>query len=43
MTVSCLANAFVGTVALAPGETFDSTDFLEVLAPEYLTFELGAD
>ncbi len=32
-----------GSGALAPGETFDSTDFLRVLAPEYLTFELGAD
>jgi short subunit dehydrogenase-like uncharacterized protein len=29
--------------ALAPGETFDSADFLQALAPEYLTFELGAD
>ena len=28
--------------ALAPGETFDSTDFLQALAPEYLTFELAA-
>jgi len=28
--------------ALAPGETFDSTDFLRALAPEYLTFELAA-
>jgi hypothetical protein len=32
-----------GSGALAPGETFDSTDFLRALAPEYLTFELGAD
>jgi hypothetical protein len=32
-----------GNGALAPGETFDSTDFLRALAPEYLTFELGAD
>jgi short subunit dehydrogenase-like uncharacterized protein len=32
-----------GSGALAPGETFDSTDFLRVLAPDYLTFELGAD
>jgi hypothetical protein len=29
--------------ALAPGETFDAADFLRVLAPEYLTFKLGAD
>ena len=32
-----------GTGALAPGETFDSTDFLRALAPEYLTFELDTD
>jgi short subunit dehydrogenase-like uncharacterized protein len=32
-----------GSGALAPGEMFDSTDFLRALAPEYLTFELGAD
>ncbi|HEY3990876.1 MAG TPA: saccharopine dehydrogenase NADP-binding domain-containing protein [Acidobacteriaceae bacterium] len=32
-----------GTGALAPGEAFDSTDFLRALAPEYLTFELSAD
>jgi hypothetical protein len=32
-----------GSGALAPGETFDSTDFLRALAPEYLTFELCAD
>ena len=32
-----------GSGALAPGETFDSTDFLRSLAPEYLTFELGTD
>jgi short subunit dehydrogenase-like uncharacterized protein len=32
-----------GSGALAPGETFDSTDFIRALAPEYLTFELGAD
>jgi hypothetical protein len=29
--------------ALAPGATFDSTDFLHCLAPEYLTCEFGAD
>jgi short subunit dehydrogenase-like uncharacterized protein len=29
--------------ALAPGETFDSTDFLQALSPEYLTLELRAD
>ena len=29
--------------ALAPGEAFDSADFLRALAPEYLTFELCAD
>jgi short subunit dehydrogenase-like uncharacterized protein len=28
--------------ALAPGEAFDSTDFLRALAPEHLTFELAA-
>jgi short subunit dehydrogenase-like uncharacterized protein len=32
-----------GSGALAPGEMFDATDFLRALAPEYLTFELGAD
>jgi hypothetical protein len=32
-----------GSGALAPGEAFDSTDFLRALTPEYLTFELGAD
>jgi len=32
-----------GSGALAPGEAFDSTDFLRALAPEYLTFELRAD
>jgi hypothetical protein len=32
-----------GTGALAPGETFDATDFLRALTPEYLTFELNAD
>ena len=32
-----------GSGVLAPGETFDSTDFLGGLAPEYLTFELDAD
>jgi short subunit dehydrogenase-like uncharacterized protein len=32
-----------GSGAFAPGETFDSADFLQALAPEYLTFELGAD
>ncbi len=32
-----------GSGALAPGEMFDSTDFLRALAPEYLTFELSAD
>jgi short subunit dehydrogenase-like uncharacterized protein len=32
-----------GSGALAPGEMFHSTDFLRALAPEYLTFELGAD
>ena len=32
-----------GSGALAPGEAFDSMDFLRALAPEYLTFELGAD
>jgi short subunit dehydrogenase-like uncharacterized protein len=32
-----------GRGALAPGEAFDSTDFLQALAPEYLTFEFGAD
>ena len=32
-----------GSGALAPGETFDSTGFLQALAPEYLTFERGAD
>jgi hypothetical protein len=30
-----------GNGALAPGEAFDSTDFLRSLAPEYLKFELG--
>jgi len=29
--------------ALAPGEAFDSTDFLRALAPEHLTFELAAN
>ena len=32
-----------GSGVLAPGETFDSTDFLRALTPEYLTFELRAD
>lgn len=32
-----------GSGALAPGEAFDSADFLRALAPEYLTFELNAD
>lgn len=32
-----------GSGALAPGEAFDSTDFLRSLAPEELTFELGAE
>jgi short subunit dehydrogenase-like uncharacterized protein len=32
-----------GSGALAPGEAFDSTDFLHALAPEYLTLELDAD
>jgi short subunit dehydrogenase-like uncharacterized protein len=32
-----------GNGALAPGETFDSTNFLQALAQEYLTFELCAD
>jgi len=32
-----------GTGALAPGETFDATDFLRALTPEYLTFELNVD
>ncbi len=32
-----------GSGALAPGETFDATDFLRALAPEYLTLERGAD
>jgi short subunit dehydrogenase-like uncharacterized protein len=32
-----------GSGALAPGETFDSTDFLQALAPEHLTFELHAN
>jgi NAD(P)-dependent dehydrogenase (short-subunit alcohol dehydrogenase family) len=31
-----------GNGAVAPGETFDSMDFLRALVPEYLTFELGA-
>ena len=30
-----------GSGAFAPGETFDSTDFLHALAPEYLTFSLA--
>jgi hypothetical protein len=29
--------------ALAPGEAFDSADFLRALAPEHLSFELSAD
>jgi NAD(P)-dependent dehydrogenase (short-subunit alcohol dehydrogenase family) len=29
-----------GSGALAPGETFDSKDFLRAVAPEYLAFEL---
>ncbi len=32
-----------GSGAVAPGEMFDSTDFLRALAPERVTFELGAD
>ena len=32
-----------GAGALAPGEAFDSTDFLRGLAPENLTFELDAE
>jgi len=32
-----------GSGALAPGETFDSTDFLRALTPEYLSFEFGAN
>jgi short subunit dehydrogenase-like uncharacterized protein len=32
-----------GSGALAPGETFDSTDFLRALTPEYLTFEPDAN
>jgi hypothetical protein len=31
----------LGSGALAPGEAFDATDFLQALAPEHLTFELG--
>jgi hypothetical protein len=31
-----------GRGALAPGEAFDSSDFLRALAPEYLRFELHA-
>jgi hypothetical protein len=31
-----------GSGALAPGEAFDATDFLQALAPEYLNFELRA-
>jgi uncharacterized protein YbjT (DUF2867 family) len=32
-----------GTGALAPGEAFDSRNFLQALAPEYLTYELDTD
>ena len=32
-----------GSGALAPGEAFDATGFLNALAPEYLMFELEAD
>lgn len=32
-----------GAGALAPGEAFDAKDFLRVLAPKHLTFELRAD
>ncbi len=32
-----------GSGALAPGGAFDATDFLRALAPQHLTFELGAD
>jgi len=31
-----------GSGTLAPGEIFDATEFLQALAPEYLTFELSA-
>jgi hypothetical protein len=32
-----------GGGALAPGEAFDSTEFLRALTPEYLKYELSAD